>query len=61
MKYSASTFLIILLVIISACTPAEKELQNTDKIDRVFHLDLIDEAGDVCASIEKTIHIQNRK
>ena len=31
MKYSASTFLIILLVIISACTPAEKELQNTDK------------------------------
>ena len=39
----------------------KKELQNTDKIDRVFHLDLIDEAGDVCASIEKTIHIQNRK
>jgi len=39
----------------------KKELQNTDKIDRIFHLDLIDEAGDVCASIEKTIHIQNRK
>jgi len=37
------------------------ELLNTDKIDRVYFLDLIDETGDICASIEKTIHIQNNK
>ncbi len=29
------------------------ELQNTDKIDRVYHLDLIDESGNICASVEK--------
>lgn len=37
------------------------ELQNTDKIDRVYHLDLIDESGNICASVEKTIHIRNKK
>ena len=37
------------------------ELLNIDKIDRVYYLDLIDEAGDICASIEKTIHIQNKQ
>jgi len=37
------------------------ELLNTDKIDRVYYLDLIDEAGIICASIEKTIHIQNKQ
>jgi len=37
------------------------ELLNVDKIDRVYYLDLIDEAGDICASIEKTIHIQNKQ
>ena len=31
MKNSISTFLIILLLILSACTPSEKKLQNTDK------------------------------
>jgi acyl-coenzyme A thioesterase PaaI-like protein len=36
------------------------ELLNTDKIDRVYYLDLVDESGDVCASVEKTIHIQNK-
>ena len=36
------------------------ELLNTDKIDRVYYLDLIDEEGDICASIEKTIHIRNK-
>jgi acyl-coenzyme A thioesterase PaaI-like protein len=36
------------------------ELLNTDKIDRVYYLDLIDKAGNICASIEKTIHIQNK-
>ena len=37
------------------------ELQNIDKIDRVYHLDLIDESGNICASIEKTVHIRNKK
>ena len=37
------------------------ELLNIDKIDRVYYLDLIDEAGDICASVEKTIHIQNKQ
>lgn len=36
------------------------ELLNTDKIDRIYYLDLVDESGDVCASVEKTIHIQNK-
>jgi len=36
------------------------ELLNTDKIDRVYYLDLVDESGDICASVEKTIHIQNK-
>ena len=37
------------------------ELLNTDKIDRVYYLDLVDAAGDICASIEKTIHVQNKQ
>jgi len=37
------------------------ELLNTDKIDRMYYLDLVDAAGDICASIEKTIHIQNKQ
>jgi len=37
------------------------ELLNTDKIDRVYYLDLVDEAGNICASVEKTIHIQNKQ
>jgi acyl-coenzyme A thioesterase PaaI-like protein len=40
---------------------SHEELQYTDKIDRVYFLDLIDETGDICASIEKTIHIRNKK
>ncbi len=36
------------------------ELLTIDKIDKIYHLDLIDESGDVCASIEKTIHIRNK-
>ncbi len=39
----------------------KSELLNTDKIDRVYYLDLVDESGDVCASVEKTIHIQNKQ
>jgi len=38
----------------------KSELLNTDKIDRVYYLDLVDESGDICASVEKTIHIQNK-
>ncbi len=37
------------------------ELLNTDKIDRMYYLDLVDTADDICASIEKTIHIQNKQ
>ena len=37
------------------------ELLYTDRIDRVYYLDLIDEVGDICASVEKTIHIQNKQ
>ena len=37
------------------------QLLDPDKIDRVYYLDLIDEAGNICASVEKTIHIQNKK
>ncbi len=37
-----------------------EELKSRDKLDRVFTLDLIDEAGDVCATIEKTIHIRKK-
>jgi acyl-coenzyme A thioesterase PaaI-like protein len=37
------------------------ELLNTDKIDRVYYLGLVDESGEVCACVEKTIHIQNKQ
>jgi acyl-coenzyme A thioesterase PaaI-like protein len=37
-----------------------EELKTKEKTDRVFSLDLIDEAGDVCATIEKTIHIRHK-
>jgi acyl-coenzyme A thioesterase PaaI-like protein len=39
----------------------KSKLLITDKIDRVYCLDLVDETGDVCASIEKTIHIRNKQ
>jgi len=37
------------------------DLLNTDKIDRVYYLDLIDEAGNIYANVKKTIHIQNKQ
>jgi acyl-coenzyme A thioesterase PaaI-like protein len=36
------------------------ELKNVDKLDRVYTIDLVDDEGNVCAMIEKTIHIRNK-
>ena len=33
-------------------------LTQTDSIDRVYSIDLTDEQGTVCATVEKTIHIR---
>ena len=37
-----------------------KELSNTDSIDRVYNIDLTDEKGTVCATVEKIIHIRRK-
>ncbi len=37
----------------------ETESQNTDKIDRNYHMNLIDEAANTYTSGEKTSHIRN--
>ena len=37
-----------------------EELKSKDKLDRVFTLDLIDTAGDGCATIKKNIHIRHK-
>jgi len=34
------------------------ELTQSDSIDRVYNIDLTDEQGTVCATVEKTIHIR---
>jgi acyl-coenzyme A thioesterase PaaI-like protein len=36
------------------------ELVNQGPIDRVYSIDLIDDEGTVCATVEKTIHIHKR-
>ena len=36
------------------------ELVDSSKLDRVFHVDWTDAAGNVHASIEKTIHVRRR-
>jgi len=38
----------------------QEELKTKHKLDRIFALDLIDKAGDVCATIEKTIQIRHK-
>jgi len=38
-----------------------EELKVKDKTERVFTLELTDKAGDVCAIVEKTIHISRKK
>lgn len=37
-----------------------KELSNTDSIDRVYNIDLTDEKGTACATVEKIIHIRRK-
>ena len=36
------------------------ELEQKDKLDRVYQVELIDEEGSVCASIEKTIYFRRK-
>lgn len=36
----------------------QEELSHRDSIDRVYNIDLTDDAGTVCATVEKTIHIR---
>ena len=36
----------------------KEELSDHDSIDRVYNIDLTDDAGNVCATVEKTIHIR---
>jgi len=38
----------------------KEELKLKKKLDRVYTLDLIDKAGDVCATVEKIIHIRHK-
>ena len=37
------------------------DLSHTESIDRVYSIDLIDEAGTTCATVEKVIHIRKKK
>jgi acyl-coenzyme A thioesterase PaaI-like protein len=37
-----------------------KELSQRDSIDRVYNIDLTDDKGIVCATVEKTIHIHRK-
>ena len=39
----------------------QKELYNTDAIDRTYSIDLVDEKGMACATVEKIIHIRRRE
>ena len=36
------------------------ELEQKDKLDRVYQAELIDEEGSICASIEKTIYFRRK-
>jgi acyl-coenzyme A thioesterase PaaI-like protein len=38
-----------------------EELEQKDKLDRVYHVELIDEERTVCASIEKTIYFRRKQ
>jgi hypothetical protein len=37
------------------------ELSPTDPIDRIYNIDLIDDNGIACATVEKTIHIRRKE
>ena len=36
------------------------DLESSDKVDRVYLIDLVDSDNEVCASVEKTIHFRKR-
>ena len=36
------------------------ELSRTESIDRVYNIDLTDEKGTTCATVEKVIHIRKK-
>jgi acyl-coenzyme A thioesterase PaaI-like protein len=38
----------------------QKELTHTDSIDRVYNIDLTDDKGNTCATVEKIIHIRRK-
>jgi len=38
----------------------QKELSYTDSIDRVYNIDLVDDNGTACATVEKIIHIRKK-
>lgn len=38
-----------------------KELSQTDSIDRVYNIDLTDDKGTACATVEKVIHIRRKE
>jgi acyl-coenzyme A thioesterase PaaI-like protein len=38
-----------------------KGLSHTDSIDRVYNIDLTDDKGTVCATVEKVIHIRRKE
>jgi len=37
-----------------------RELETARSVDRVYSIDLVTEAGVVCATVEKTIYIRRR-
>jgi len=37
-----------------------QELSNADSIDRIYNVDLTDEKGTACATVEKIIHIRKK-
>jgi len=38
----------------------QRDLLQTDSIDRVYNIDLMDDKGIVCATVEKIIHIRKK-
>jgi hypothetical protein len=39
----------------------QQELSHVDSIDRVYKIDLIDDKGTACATVEKIIHIRKKE
>jgi acyl-coenzyme A thioesterase PaaI-like protein len=37
-----------------------RELECTDKLERIYEIDLIDEEGTICASVEKTLYFRKK-